>query len=243
MPESLVILPGLLCDSAMFGAQLDAFENAQVIDGFYGGADRLEAMADYALERMPARVSLMGHSMGARVALEVCRKAPERVARLALADTGIHPVRAGEADKRYALRDLGRTQGFAALVDAWLPPMIGPARRHEDDLYEALQAMCLRAGQAVYEAQIEALLNRPEVEDLLGRLCCPVALIVGEADAWSPPSQHAEIAQFIAPHWADTCPLSTIAGAGHMAPAEAPEAFNTALRRWLAMPACTCATT
>ncbi|MBT0670851.1 alpha/beta hydrolase [Novosphingobium profundi] len=231
--EALVILPGLLCDSGMFGAQLDAFPHAIVIDGFYGGADRLEAMADYVLDRMPPRVSLLGHSMGARVALEVCRMAPRRVARLALADTGIHPVREGEAAKRHALRDIGRTHGFETLVDAWLPPMIGPARRDDKDLYAALRAMCLRAGQSVFEAQIEALLHRPGVEDVLAALSCPVALVVGEDDAWSPPSQHQEIAETIAPHWADPCPLSVIPRAGHMAPAEAPDAFNEAVRRWL----------
>lgn len=231
--EALVILPGLLCDSAMFGAQLDAFPDAMVLEGFYGGADSLEAMADYALERMPQRVSLMGHSMGARVALEVCRKAPQRVARLALVDTGTHPVRDGEADKRYALRDLGRAQGFVALVDAWLPPMLGPARREDHDLYHALRQMCLRAGQGIYEAQTEALLNRPALDDVLANLTCPVALMVGEDDSWSPPEQHREIAEAIAPHWADSCPVTVIPRAGHMAPAEAPDAFNAALRQWL----------
>ncbi|QVM83604.1 alpha/beta fold hydrolase [Novosphingobium decolorationis] len=231
--EALVILPGLLCDSGMFGAQLDAFPEAMVIDGFYGGADSLEAMADYVLDRIPPRVSLFGHSMGARVALEVCRMAPTRVVRLALADTGIHPVREGEPAKRHALRDIGRTQGFGALVDTWLPPMIGPERREDADLYQALRTMCLRAGQEVFEAQIEALLHRPDVEDVLSSLTCPVALMVGEDDAWAPPSQHQDIADTIAPHWADPCPLTVIPKAGHMAPAEAPEAFNAALRRWL----------
>lgn len=240
--EALVILPGLLCDSGMFGAQLDAFPQAMVIDGFYGGADRLEAMAEYALERMPAHAAVLGHSMGARIALEVCRKEPGRVARLALADTGMHPVREGEAQKRYALRDVGREQGFEALVDAWLPPMIGPVRRTDGDLYQALRAMCLRAGQAVFEAQIEALLHRAPVEDVLATLDCPIALIVGEDDAWSPPSQHAEIAAIVAPHWADPCPMTVIPKAGHMAPAEAPDPFNSALRRWLAATAGTLTT-
>lgn len=106
----LVILPGLMCDSRMFGHQIRVFEG-QCINGFYGGADNIEAMIDYVLARMPARCALLGHSMGARVALELYRRAPERVARLALADTGVHPVRPGEAEKRFALRDLGRSAG------------------------------------------------------------------------------------------------------------------------------------
>jgi pimeloyl-ACP methyl ester carboxylesterase len=116
-----VILPGLLCDSRMFRAQLDGFANSMCIDGFYPSCTSLEDMAAYALEHMPDRCTVLGHSMGARVALEVLRLAPERVERLILADTGVHPLRAGERESRYALRDLGRAEGIEKLVDAWLP--------------------------------------------------------------------------------------------------------------------------
>lgn len=227
--ETLVILPGLLCDGRMFAGQLAEFAGSKSIDGFYGGADRIGAMADYALERMPSRCAVLGHSMGARIALEIVRKAPERVTRLVLADTGIHPPRPGEREKRYALRDLGREQGFAALVDDWLPPMVGPAMRSDKVLLGELRAMCLDAGQDVFEAQIEALLNRPDVTDVLTEIACPVSLIVGSDDAWSPVEQHREIAAAIG-----DCPLSIVPKAGHMAPAERPAAFNAAIREWLA---------
>ncbi|MPS69676.1 MAG: alpha/beta hydrolase [Novosphingobium sp.] len=226
----LVILPGLLCDGRMFGGQLSAFPASMTVNGFYGGADSIEAMADYALARMPGRCALLGHSMGARVALEVSRKAPERVTRLALADTGIHPVRPGEKEKRYALRDLGRREGFGALVDAWLPPMIGPSRRGDIGFYASLRAMCMGSGQVVFEAQIEALLHRPEVGAVLAALECPVSLMVGDSDAWSPVDQHREIAEALG-----GAPLTIVADAGHMAPAERPDAFNAALRGWLAL--------
>ncbi|MDF2638487.1 MAG: alpha/beta hydrolase [Novosphingobium lindaniclasticum] len=224
----LVILPGLLCDGRMFERQLEAFPRSRVIGGFYGGADSIGQMADYALARMPARSAVLGHSMGARVALEVYRRDPQRVARLALADTGVHPLRAGERDKRYALRDLGRVKGFEALVDAWLPGMIGPNRRSDPEFYDQLRAMCLDAGQYVFEAQIEALLGRPEVGTLLPAVSCPVAVIVGELDEWSPVEQHREIVAAI--READ---LHVVRGAGHMAPAEMPELFNRAMCGWL----------
>jgi len=92
MTEPLVILPGLICDETMFSAQVRAFR-ATVIGGFYGGADRITTMAHYALERLPETCALLGHSMGARVALEIWRIAPEKVSRLALANTGVHGPR------------------------------------------------------------------------------------------------------------------------------------------------------
>lgn len=227
MSERLVILPGLLCDSRMFVGQVEAFD-ALVMDGFYGRANRIEAMADFALDRLPARCALLGHSMGARVALEIWRRAPERIERLALADTGVHVVRPGEADKRYALRDLGRREGCAVMVDQWLPPMIGKERRQDADLYAALRAMSVDAGMATFEAQIDAMLHRPEVESLLPSINCPAFAIVGSDDEWSPVAQHEDIVAAI-----PGAQLRIVAGVGHMAPAEDPVRFNDSVREWL----------
>ena len=56
---------------------------------------------------------MAGHSMGARVALEVLRLAPERVRGVALMDTGFLPKPSGpagddEADKRFALLKIAK---------------------------------------------------------------------------------------------------------------------------------------
>ncbi|WP_093017504.1 alpha/beta fold hydrolase [Sphingobium sp. YR768] len=228
----LVILPGLICDSRMFGETLAAIPDSMVIDGFYGGADRIEAMADYALAQMPERCALLGHSMGARVALEVIRKAPERVERLALVDTGIHPVKPGEQDGRYRLRDLGRVQGMAALVTEWLPPMMGFAGLRDEALMDRLYAMAVSAGISTFEAQIEALLHRPVVDGLLPTIACPTLVAVGRQDQWSPVGQHEAIAAAI-----PDARLRVVEHAGHMMPAESPQAFNQIVREWLGQPA------
>lgn len=221
----LVILPGLMCDSRMFGAMMNLLPGASALDGYYGGHDRLDAMAAWALDRLPAKAVLFGHSMGGRIALEIVRQAPERVAGLVLADTGIHPRGEGEQENRYRLRDVGRAQGFGALVDLWLPPMVAPANR-KPDILDPLRSMVLDAGQAVFEAQTEALLHRCPVDELLARIDCPALVMTGEHDAWSPPDQHAEIAAAIA-----GARLRIIEGAGHMAPAEAPRAVADAILR------------
>ncbi len=224
----LIILPGLMCDSRMFGDQLAAFHDAQVVDGFYAGCSTISAMAAYALDRMPGRAALLGHSMGARVALEIVRQAPERVARLALASTGTHDVRPGEREGRYRLRDLGREQGAAALVDAWLPPMLGADAARDPGLVAHLRAMCIAAGVDAFTAQAEALLSRPSLADLLPQVAVPTLVIVGSEDRWAPVEQHAAIAAAI-----PGAQLRVIADAGHMLPAERPAAFNAALSEWL----------
>jgi len=225
---TLTLLPGLMCDARIFAAQRARFADAVVIDGF-GPLTTIDAMAQHVIATGPARMALLGHSMGARVALEVCRRAPDRVERLALVSTGVHVRREGEAEKRHALRDLGRQEGAAALVDQWLPPMVAPAREQDSALMTPLHVMAVDQGVEVYAAQIEALLDRPEVESLLPSLACPVLVAVGSEDRWSPPAQHAAIAAAI-----PNARLCIVEGSGHMLPAEAPEALNDAIAEWLA---------
>ena len=233
MPVStakLVLLPGLLCDSRVFAAQASCFPEAVMINGF-GACDSMAGMARRVIACGPEKMALLGHSMGARVALEVVRMAPERVERLALVSTGTHIVRAGEAEKRHALLALGRDEGMAALVDCWLPPMVAPARRTDHTLIAPLHLMAVQAGIETYAAQITALLDRPEVESLLPNIACPTLVAVGDADEWSPPEQHRSIAARI-----PGAHLKIIAKAGHMLPAEAPDALNEAIAGWLDMP-------
>lgn len=226
----LLFLPGLACDARIYEPQLAAFPDSRAIDG-YGLADSLEAMARVALDQAPDTFDLFGHSMGGRVALEVFRLAPQRVRRLALVSTGIHPLQEGEAEKRRALQQVGWEQGFEALVDQWLPPMVAETNRADPAIYEPLRQMSLEGGQAVFDAQIHALVNRPAVDDLLSRIQCPTLVMTGELDTWSPPSQHREIAAAI-----PNAELVIVPGAGHMIQLEAPGAVNAAIAAWRARP-------
>ena len=222
----LVCLPGLMCDGQVFAGVSRGFGGVQTVG--FGLRSRLSDMARHALTVAPARMSLVGHSMGARVALEMVRLAPRRVERLALVSTGVHLPRPGEAEQRFALRDLGRREGAAALVDAWLPPMVAPANR-QPDIMERLRRMCIDVGVDAFAAQIEALLDRPSVDALLPTITCPTLIAVGSADVWSPPGQHRAIAASI-----PGAHLAVIDGAGHMLPVEAPDEFNLAIASWLA---------
>jgi pimeloyl-ACP methyl ester carboxylesterase len=215
----------------MFEAQSRNFPGTLIVDGFYADCTTLEDMAGYALDRLPHKFSLLGHSMGGRVALEIMRQSPDRVARLALADTGVHRRSRDESEHRYALRDLGRTQGIAALVADWLPPMLSPQNRQNNGLMSQLSAMCIDAGQEVYERQIAALLCRPAVDDVLCVINCPALVIAGELDTWSPPDQHGAIAAKISGSI-----LRVVAGAGHMLPIEDPSKFNHYIAEWLDLP-------
>ncbi len=229
MIAPLVLLPGLMCDSRIWTAQIGALaEDGPWAPDGYGEAATITDMARRVLKDGPAQMSLAGHSMGARVALEVVRLAPERVERLALLDTGVHPRKEGEREKRLALLQLGREQGARALVDRWLPPMVHPDRRADVEFLRPMRDMSIDAGIDTYERQIGALLDRPDAEAALALVKVPTLVGVGRQDEWSPIAQHEAIVAQVATAW-----LTIFEDSGHMSPVEAADQVSDALRLWL----------
>lgn len=226
----LVFLPGLICDETVFAPQAAAFADAVVVSG-YPGADSIEAMAQQVLDRVPGRLDLFGHSMGGRIALEVHRLAPDRVRRIAIVSSGVHPVSSGEPAKRGALQAIGDERGFAALVDEWLTPMVAPANRSAD-IMDPLRQMCLDQGRDTFDAHVRALLGRQDARPELAKLQCPTLVMTGSEDSWSPPDQQRDIVAAV-----DGALFRIIEGAGHMLTVEKPEAVNAAIEEWLALPA------
>ncbi len=166
--------------------------------------------------------------MGGRVALEIVRAAPRRIAGLALLNTSVHGVRDGEPQSRSRLLQVAYDLGMSALAAEWLPPMMGSDAARAAELMPRLRAMIQRFTAAAYAGQVTAMLNRPEVLSLLPSIAVPTLLLSGSDDAWSPVSQQQSIRRRI-PH----ATLFEIHGAGHMAPLERPDSVAIALREWL----------
>lgn len=234
MIETLVLLPGLVCDAGVWEAQTQAFASrlrCHVPD--YGLHDSLAAMARHVLDTAPAeRFALAGHSMGGRVALEVLRLAPQRVQALALLDTGTHPLAPGDVGARERAGRMGLLQtaerkGMRAMAEQWAKPMVHPAR-HGTPLFDAVLRMLERSSPEQYAAQINALLHRPDAAPLLPSLRCPTLVLTGREDLWSPPEQHERMAAAIA-----GAQLCIVEQCGHMSTMEQPRVVNAALERWL----------
>ena len=230
MSTPLLLLPGLLCDAAVW-APLGL--DGQVVA--YGRADSLTAMAQIALGAAPpGPLAVAGHSMGGRVAFEMLRLAPERIERLALLDTGCHPLPPGEAgDKeragRHALRDLARRDGMRAMARQWALGMVHPSRV-DTPVFEAVLDMLARHDVTTFEAQIHALLTRPDATPLLAQIACPTLLLTGAQDGWSSPAQHRAMHKAVA-----GSQLVVVPDSGHMSTMEAPAAVAAALQQWRAV--------
>ncbi len=235
MPAStLLLLPGLLCDRAVFEPLMPAVEAcARCVVAEYASEASIEAMAAKALAVAPPRFALLGHSMGGRVALEIVRRTPGRVERLALLDTGYQPRASGEVGdrekaQRMALLDLARRDGMRAMGTQWLQPMVHPQRLADRELIESILAMIERCTPDRFAAQIDALLARPDATEVLARIDCPTLVLCGRDDGWSPVTRHVELRARIR-----GSRLVMVERCGHMAPMEQPEAVGRAVVEWL----------
>lgn len=234
-PPCLVLVPGLACDATVWQPLLAALEPhtrpwvppPQVLNS-------IGDMAEAVLRDAPAaRFALAGHSLGGRIALEVMRRAPERVQGLALLDTGCQPLPAGapglaERAQREELVALARRAGMRAMGQRWSPPMLHPAQRGSA-IHDEVLGMIERQSMERFAAQQQALLARPDATALLATITCPTLLLCGREDGWSPPARHEEMAACI-----PGARLVVVAHCGHMSPMEQPGAVGQALLDWLA---------
>jgi pimeloyl-ACP methyl ester carboxylesterase len=233
--EPLVLVPGLMCDIAVWEHQvatLNAGRSVQVAD--HALSDSLGAMAERILDVAPPSFALAGHSMGGRVALEVVARAPERVSRLALLDTGYEALAPGEPGEReragrYRLLEIAQRDGMLVMAKDWARGMVHPARLTDTELMDSIHAMIARATVAHFEAQIRALLARPDRTALLCELRVPTMVLCGHDDSWAPLARHQDMAQRI-----QGSQLVDVPDAGHMSTMERPAAVTNALLTWLA---------
>ncbi len=229
--SELLLLSGLLCDDTPWldvATRLRA--NAAVSIISFPNCSSIGGMAERVLLKAPKKFTLVGHSMGGRVALEVWRRAPERIAALGLLNTGDFPRRPEEPASRARLVQIAREHGMAALAAEWLPPMMArsAATPEQRSVMQRLTRMVEGQTAESFAAQIQALLNRPDAEPLLPTIRVPTLLLSGSQDAWSPVSQHAHMQRLISGSI-----LVEVAHAGHMAPIEQPDAVAKALREHL----------
>ena len=231
MKPGLVLLPGLLCDAALWQPQVRALSvHAQCWIPESLSDDSIAAMAGSVLRDAPfERFALAGLSMGGYVCMEVMRRAPHRVCGLALLDTRAVADSPEETQRRLELVRLAQTaRGFQPVTRRMLPLLIHPSRMNDTALVEEVRGMAERTGVDAFVRQQKAIIGREDSRSDLAQVGVPSLVLCGREDELTPLIHHEEMARLI-----PDAELVVIEECGHISTLERPDEVSAAMLRWL----------
>ncbi|WP_322892932.1 MULTISPECIES: alpha/beta hydrolase [unclassified Yoonia] len=231
--ETLVLVPPMLCDAEIFAPQMRALGNDHaVMFAPTTQGERMEEIASQILTWAPSKFALAGMGMGGMVALEVLRRAPDRVTRIALIATSAQadtPDAAAERETHIvAAKSGGRWQEVLQdeIKSSWMAPATDRVA-----LTRQLMQMGQGLGPAVYIGQSRALQRRKDQQATLRQIKQPALVIGGRHDGQYPVKRQEFTAEMI-PY----AKLEIIEEAGYLPTLEAPDQVSDALRRWMKAP-------
>lgn len=154
----------------------------------------VEAMADWVLAVLQAagveRALLAGHSMGSLIALEASRRAPEKVAGLALLGT-TYPMKVSDTLLETARLD---EQSAIDMVNIWShssiahkPSCPGPGFSVMGGARRLMQRMSARNPEQLFHTDFAACNGYANGEAAAGAVRCPTLFVFGNKDVMTPP--------------------------------------------------------
>ncbi|MBU2943962.1 alpha/beta fold hydrolase [Shimia thalassica] len=232
MREPLVLLPGMMCDARLFGPQIAELsaEFAVTVAPITQG-ERVEEIASGLLDLLPNKFALAGLSMGGIVAMELMRRAPDRVTRIALMDT--NPLaETPQSAATYEPMIVGARAGrLGDILEGFMKPEYLAPSEMRGEILALTKDMGLFLGPEVFVRQARALQRRGDQQGTLRKCKVPALVMCGEHDALTPVKRHTFMAELI-PY----AKLQIIEGAGHLPTLEQPAATTAALREWMTQP-------
>ena len=227
--EPLVLLPPMMCDARVFGAQLAGLSaEVPMLYAPTCKGERIEEIASQILSWTPQKFSLAGQGMGASVALEIVRRAPERVVRLALIAGSAHgetPEGASAREPKIVAARSGRFDEVIAeeLRADWLSPS---APRTE--IAQLLSDMAWNQGAEAYVRQARAMQRRRDQQSTLRQITQKTWVICGEDDSHLPVKRHEFTTEMI-----QGAELHVVPGAGFLPTVEQPDRMIDLLRAFV----------
>lgn len=225
----VVLVPGLNCSARLYAEQIPAlWQFGPVTVADHRRDDSIAAIARRILADAPPRFALAGLSMGGYIAFEIVRQAAERVAKLALLDTGAGaeaPERTAQRKPLIALAQQGR---FAEITEDQFPLLVARSRHGDAALKALVRAMNEETGPDAYCRQQQAIMGRADSRPGLGAIACPTLVLVGHDDQLTPPALARDMAGGIR-----GARLVVVPECGHLSTMERPQAVTQALLDWM----------
>ncbi len=231
MTEPLVILPGFLSDARGFLPQIVHLGPSRQIVLPQMQGDTVEQISLAAIRDLPRRFALLGHGLGGQVAIDILRRLPEAVTRIALVSTdplAEPPATAASRESRLVTARAGRLAEAAA---GEYPESAFADTDWRPEVMALVQDMAAGLDVETYVRQTRAMQRRPDQQKTLRKVRVPALIVAGETDPLVPARRQEFLAQLM-----PFGRLQVIPAAGHMPQLEQPETVTAALREFLAGP-------
>lgn len=230
--EVLLLIPPMLCDARVFAHQIAAISRDHAVQvAFTRSGERMKDIATHVLDHAPPRFALAGMGMGGMVAMEILRRAANRVTRLALIGTNPLSDTPEISANREPLIIAARTGRMKDVIAAELNPCHLAPDGNRAAVMALVTDMAHGIGGAAYVRQARAMQRRRDQQDVLCHVKCPALVVCGEHDGLNTIRRHEFMAEMI-PY----AKLEIVADAGHLPTIEQPEACTALLQKWMGEP-------
>ncbi len=223
------MVPGMMCDERIFSPQIEELsKNIEVTVADISNFSSVSELASDVLKKAPKSFSLLGHSMGGIVAMEIYSQEPKRIEKLILMDTNPKAELDEVKLKREPqIREVNKGKLLEVMRDEMKPNYLAESENKRSVLNVCMD-MALTLGPDVFINQSRALQSRLDQQNTIQSIKIPVLIMCGSEDKLCPVERHEMMHNMIS-----DSDLIIINNAGHMPTLEQPRETTEVIKEWL----------
>ena len=223
------MVPGMMCDERIFSPQIEALsQNLEVTIADISNFSSVRELASDVLKKAPKKFSLLGHSMGGIVAMEIYSQEPNRIEKLILMDTNPKAELDEVKLKREPqIKDVREGKLLEVMRDEMKPNYLAESE-NKSSVLDVCMDMALSLGPDVFINQSRALQKRADQLNTIQSINIPVLIMCGSEDKLCTVERHEMMHNMIS-----DSDLKIINNAGHMPTLEQPRETTEVLKEWL----------
>ena len=223
------MVPGMMCDERIFSPQIEELsKNIEVTVADISNFSSVSELASDVLKKAPKSFSLLGHSMGGIVAMEIYSHEPKRIEKLILMDTNPKAELDEVKLKREPqIREVNKGKLLEVMRDEMKPNYLAESENKRSVLNVCMD-MALTLGPDVFINQSRALQSRLDQQNTIQSIKIPVLIMCGSEDKLCPVERHEMMHNMIS-----DSDLIIINNAGHMPTLEQPRETTEVIKEWL----------